>query len=435
MTTYAKLTDFASKDALLTGNPSKLVKGVEIGAEFDALVTSDASNVKGPSTSVTDLSVPRWDTTTGRLLKSTGVTIDNSNIITASAFAGSHTGAATLTTLTVTGDSTLASINGGQLAGLRNRIINGDMRVAQRGTSVASPANLAYVMDRWFNVFGAANRTYTQLSDIPGFGNAIRCQRVAADTAVTPYGVTQIIEWQNIADLQGKTVTISYTAYAGANYSATSSLIAIAVVSGTVADQGSGVYWSPGWTGATAPLSTSVTLTGAAQRFSHTCTIPSGCKELAIGFTSTPTGTAGANDYFEVTGVQLEPGSVATPFEQRPIGLEEILCKRYCEKLGGITALTYLATVSADSAASFFGVLPFKVAKRSVPTSVTVLGANTDYTLYGSGINSNPTSLPTVSSFSEISCVISGACTTTAGYALNLRTGSINGGILINSEL
>lgn len=46
MTTYVKITDFAAKDALLTGNPAKLIKGTEIGAEFDAIATADADNLK-----------------------------------------------------------------------------------------------------------------------------------------------------------------------------------------------------------------------------------------------------------------------------------------------------------------------------------------------------------------------------------------------------
>jgi hypothetical protein len=46
MTTYSKITDYASKDALLTGNPSKIIKGVEIGAEFDSIAAADATSVK-----------------------------------------------------------------------------------------------------------------------------------------------------------------------------------------------------------------------------------------------------------------------------------------------------------------------------------------------------------------------------------------------------
>lgn len=46
MTTYNKSTDFAAKDALLTGNPSKVVKGVEINTEFDNIAAADATNLK-----------------------------------------------------------------------------------------------------------------------------------------------------------------------------------------------------------------------------------------------------------------------------------------------------------------------------------------------------------------------------------------------------
>lgn len=81
MATYVKITDFASKDALLSGNPAKIVKGSEIGAEFDALTTADASNVKGPVSAVVDNSVPRWDTTTGRIVQGSGVTINDSNVV------------------------------------------------------------------------------------------------------------------------------------------------------------------------------------------------------------------------------------------------------------------------------------------------------------------------------------------------------------------
>ena len=49
---YTKLTDFAAKDALLSGNPSKLLRGTEIGAEFDAIgtamVAAEAVNITAP---------------------------------------------------------------------------------------------------------------------------------------------------------------------------------------------------------------------------------------------------------------------------------------------------------------------------------------------------------------------------------------------------
>lgn len=49
MTTYVKTTDFLAKDSLLTGNPSKKVKGSEIDTEFNNIATADADNVKASS--------------------------------------------------------------------------------------------------------------------------------------------------------------------------------------------------------------------------------------------------------------------------------------------------------------------------------------------------------------------------------------------------
>ena len=50
---------------------------------------------------------------------------------------------------------------------------------------------------------------------------------------------------------------------------------------------------------------------------------------MIIEFRHTPVGTAGANDYYEIAGVQLEIGSVATPFEHRTFQEEELRCQRY----------------------------------------------------------------------------------------------------------
>ena len=50
MTAYNKIVDYAAKDALLTGNPAKIVKGVEIGAEFDSIAAADATNIKTDGT-------------------------------------------------------------------------------------------------------------------------------------------------------------------------------------------------------------------------------------------------------------------------------------------------------------------------------------------------------------------------------------------------
>ena len=109
MTTYTKITDFAAKDSLLTGNPSKIVKGSEIGAEFDAIATADASNVKGPTSAVTDNAVMRWDTTTGRISQGSGVTISDVDVVTAAGFSGPHNGTVGATTPSTGAFTTLSA--------------------------------------------------------------------------------------------------------------------------------------------------------------------------------------------------------------------------------------------------------------------------------------------------------------------------------------
>ncbi len=56
MSNYAKIVDYAAKDALLTGNPSKIVKGSEIGADFDAVAVAVATKANSASPVFTGIS-------------------------------------------------------------------------------------------------------------------------------------------------------------------------------------------------------------------------------------------------------------------------------------------------------------------------------------------------------------------------------------------
>jgi hypothetical protein len=105
---YIKTTDFASKDALLSGNPAKLVKGVEIDDEFNAIQVADADNVKGPG-SATNNAVALYDGTTGKLIKDSAKTLPSGTIV-------GHTDTQTLTNKTIsltnnTVSGTLAEFN------------------------------------------------------------------------------------------------------------------------------------------------------------------------------------------------------------------------------------------------------------------------------------------------------------------------------------
>lgn len=259
----------------------------------------------------------------------------------------------------------------GQLAGLRNRIINGNMAVSQRNgataTAVGSTAAAAYNVDRWqaFRTAGAVGATSQgqQLTGLTGGPSLFtKVQRNNADASTAVIYLATSLETGNIRDLQGKTVTLSFwLATVGA---ATTNGVVAAINQGTGSD---GNFFA-GFTGPTAVVTSGALSAASWTKFSITGTVASNATQLGVVFSWTPTGTAGASDYFGVTGVQLELGSVATPFEERPYQLEELLCYRYFELVSGIAKTT-----------ANFGIA-MKVTKRAIPTVALVsLAAGTGF--------------------------------------------------------
>jgi len=127
----------------------------------------------------------------------------------------------------------------------------------------------------------------------------------------------------------GKTVTFSFWARAGANYSSASSALKVEIVTGTGTDQNV-IHGS--YTGSSTIVSATKTLSTTWQKFSVSAAVASTATEIAVQVWYTPVGTAGASDYFEITGVQLEEGPVATPFEFEDYGTTLRKCQRYYQK-------------------------------------------------------------------------------------------------------
>jgi hypothetical protein len=96
---------------------------------------------------------------------------------------------------------------------------------------------------------------------------------------------------------------------------------------------------------------------------------------MRIVFAGVPTGTAGANDYFEITGVQLEVGSVATPFEFKSYGQELLECQRYYYN-GNLNdyGFTGMPVPSALQVSEGFGRFP--VTMRANPIVTIVNGSS-----------------------------------------------------------
>ena len=273
--------------------------------------------------------------------------------------------------------------------GMRNRLINGGMQIWQRNTTFSLPSGTItsannYTSDRWMCYSGGSSpaHTVTRSTDVPSssFQYSLKNQRNNGATATGTTYTVQFIESLNCFDLSGQTATLSFWAKAGANYSATSSLLIVSVGTGTTADQGYSVLAGAGWAGYATPLSTSATVTTSWQKFSFTFTFGSGVQEAFVMFGNSTTGTAGADDSYYITGVQLEAGPIPTTFEFRPYGMELALCQRYLPafRYDGISTTSYVNMCfmySTGTTGLIHLFLP--VTTRVPPTGIATSGAST----------------------------------------------------------
>jgi hypothetical protein len=262
-----------------------------------------------------------------------------------------------------------------------NPVLNSAMQVAQRGTSFAVTAGL-YTLDRWQGYRGVAGSTITRqnTNDTTNLPNIQYCARVArnsGNTATNSILLTQDFETVNSIPYAGKTVTLSFYARAGANYSATSNILYGGIITGTGTDQNN---TTGSYTGAAASLGVNFNLTTTWQRFSTTGTIPTTSTEMEVKFVFDPTGTAGANDYFEITGVQIDIGSVALPFRTYAATLQGELsaCQRYYTRTtSALNAYTPLfPQIFAYSTTNLVGTVRLPVRMRAKPTAVEFSGVS-----------------------------------------------------------
>jgi hypothetical protein len=244
------------------------------------------------------------------------------------------------------------SINSGQLAGFRNHIINGAFMVAQRGTSFTSattPANSddTYLLDRW-TLLSDGNDIVdvTQATDAPTGGlNSIGLD---VETVNKKFGIIQFIEQKNCIGLIGNTVTLSFKARVSSLTKLDNVKCAIIAWGGT-ADavtsdvvsawnvEGTNPTLAANWTYENTPANLSVTTSWATFSVSAAVDTAS-TKNIAVMIWSDVTDTT-LGDFLYITDVQLEIGSVATPFERRTYGAELALCQRYYE-IGGMGMAT-----------------------------------------------------------------------------------------------
>lgn len=256
-----------------------------------------------------------------------------------------------------------------------NYIINGGFDIWQRGTSATiDAANTYKSADRWVAYKNNAGATESrQASGLTGIQYCGRYQRNSGNTTTDQLWAYQTIETVNSIPLAGKTVTLSFYARKGANYSASSSALLVQLRSGTGTDQNA----LSGFTGSATPINQNATLTTSWQRFSYTGTLDSSVTQLGVVFIGTPTGTAGAADYYEITGVQLEEGSVATTFRRNANSLQGELaaCQRYYFRItagnGGAGVPLYAWGCAVNATLADFS-FPLPVTLRTNASSIDV---------------------------------------------------------------
>ena len=320
-----------------------------------------------------------------------------------------------------------------------NPVINSNMSVWQRGTSISVAASSAavYTADRWQINAVAASQACTvsrqatgDTTNLANIQYAFRFQRNSGQTGLNNMQIAQSFESINSIPFAGKTVTFSFYARAGANYSSASNALPVYVASGTGTDQNI----LSGLTGVTYPINSTATLTTTWQRFTYTGTIPTTSTQLAISAYYTPTGTAGTNDYFEITGVQLDIGSVALPYRSTSTTYQQELaaCQRYYWQIVTGSGSTF-ALVDAEGSNTPLTYIQAPVTMRIAPTLIQTTGASYYVARSVAGLstlNSFTTENTTTSGIT-----IYGSATITAGNAGRFISNNASSSLALSSEL
>ena len=272
----------------------------------------------------------------------------------------------------------------------KNFVINGGMDISQRGTSFTIGTGTYYTLDRW-STSGNASSAYTvsQISSgLTGFQYAMRSQRNSGATSTANFSIGQSLETKNSIPLAGQTVTLSFWARVGSNYSGASSQLIFYAAWGTGTDQN---FQNGGYTGQTQISNAYFTPTTSWQRFSYTGTVGSSATQVALQWYYAGVGTAGANDYFDITGVQLEIAPQATPFSRAggSIGGELALCQRYyIRTTPGLSYGTYGFGFAQASTTAVVAVnLP--VTLRTLPTTLDYSNLALQSGSYSSSVNAS----------------------------------------------
>mgnify|MGYP003133465035 FL=1 len=317
------------------------------------------------------------------------------------------------------------SVDAGGITG-RNLIINGAMEVAQRGTSTASiSSSSTYVLDRTrFALSNGGTWTMSQSTTVPsgqGFSHSLKLDCTTADTSLgsTDYlQLQQLIEGQNVQHLSygtsgAKSVTVSF--WIRSNKTGTYTLEVQTQTSSNAFYQNAKAFtissadtWEKKEITFVGNTSNNV-INSNAVGFYVSLWLGAGSSRTSGTFTNGTWHNTAANrvhssqvnladstsNELYLTGLQLEVGEQATPFEHRSFGDELARCQRYYYKLSPGSAASGYASCNSNNTSRSDVLCHFPVTLREIPTAVETTGTASDYGSLTAGVNVNCNSVPT----------------------------------------
>jgi hypothetical protein len=361
---------------------------------------------------------------------------------TMTAASGNTPGAATL--------AVPAGVSGPNPANFRNLIDGGDFTTNpwQRGTSFTSIANtLTYTADRWFAVGGSSSSisvSQQAVTSVAGFSQALQFGRASSNANTAVINLGQALETADSVRCQGQTVTLSFWAQAGANWSPASGNLNVLVASGTGTNQSAANLVAGSWTNyssltltpqqgaAAAAAGIAQPITTTWTRYSFTAQVPATATQLGVLFAATPVGTAGAADDVQIMGVQLEIGAQATPFEHRDVQVELEIAQRYAYVINEPAAGVIVGIGGAVAAANnqvFYLALPVQM--RAAPTVTVVAGT---FKVAAAASAGTATGLAAGTTHTPNAISIVSTVTETVGLAASLQGGGGSGTITASAD-
>jgi len=301
----------------------------------------------------------------------------------------------------------------------KNRLMNGDYSVAQRGASFTSTGGAnnddTYVLDRWY-VLSDGNDVIDvtqETSTVPT--NQKFAVALDVETVNKKFGIAQIIENINCIGLIGGNVTLSFKAKVSSTTKLDNVKAAVVAWSGTADAVTSDIIsaWNVEGTNPTLIANatyentpTNLNLTTSYATYTVTGNVDTASTKNIIVFVWSDVTDTTLGDFLFITDVQLESGTASTPYERRSLGNELSLCQRYYYRsVANVSTGRFGSSFNTTTTAGL-AFVNYPVVMRSSPTALEISGVFSDYAVAHQASSTVCSAVPTFSSANTQGAVV-----------------------------